>query len=401
MYDFVKIGFSSIPYANFLKQSEYLTFVKESRREYSSANTYTCRGLVFDIYDSGRITISGSLHKYWNEGQHNYNDFSYTELLNCIQDLTQRFTAYFLTGEVNNIEAGVNVILPFQSSEYISKIIGVLGTERHPITKNDLKGFQKGFHFQKSQYGIKIYNKGKQYNRLDQIIRHEIKTYKMQPLDSIRIKKVYDLCDLKKLQQVAKLLISKYEDVLINEFVDLNNLSKPQERIYLECINPDSWSSWGRDKRYKRKGQFEEIIKEFGQSDIKRVTENLICAKVGELLVNTAKSTDVFTNIQTRFNLISGLKSTDVFTVNIMSRNVDLTAIKRTCMSCGKDISHQSQNSKFCSAKYVGYEEAHKCRNSASNPKNNFFRKIDKIKANGVLFEIDEYIKPQYIRTQN
>jgi hypothetical protein len=32
-------------------------------------------GLEFKIYDTGLITLSGSLHKYWNQGAHNYNDF--------------------------------------------------------------------------------------------------------------------------------------------------------------------------------------------------------------------------------------------------------------------------------------------------------------------------------------
>ena len=40
------------------------------------------KGLEFKIYDItkstpyNRITIEGSLHKYWNNGAHNFNDFN-------------------------------------------------------------------------------------------------------------------------------------------------------------------------------------------------------------------------------------------------------------------------------------------------------------------------------------
>ncbi|WP_394776757.1 hypothetical protein [Flavobacterium sp.] len=33
-------------------------------------------GLEFLIYDTGIVLLSGSLHKYWNNGSHNYNDFN-------------------------------------------------------------------------------------------------------------------------------------------------------------------------------------------------------------------------------------------------------------------------------------------------------------------------------------
>lgn len=395
MYDFVKISFSSNQYAEYLRRSEYLTFVKESKKTHSANHIYSYNGLFFDLFDSGRIIISGSLHKYWNRGEHNYNDFGYQQLVEAISDLSTKFSPHILTGLVNNLEVGININPGFASSEYLKKVIGLNGAERHPITKNDLKGFQKGYHFQKTQWGLKIYDKGKQYNRLENILRHELKAYKMQAIQNIGISKVIDLCDFNKLSEAANYLLKIYNDLLIAEVVDINQLSRNEERIYLECINPDSWNGWTKDKRCKRLSQFNRIISDCGQTDIKILVTDLMLEKANSLLLNTPKSINLFTDIQTSYTgVLTGKVSTNL-PLYIIGKNVDPRHPVRSCLSCGKDISNQDKKSKFCSAKHVGYEQAHKCRNQATNPKNNLNKKIQLINSKGVLFPIESFLKIQ------
>ena len=48
-------------------------------------------GLEFRIYDSGTITLSGSLHKYWNNGAHNYNDFNFEAFKGVLRELNTTF----------------------------------------------------------------------------------------------------------------------------------------------------------------------------------------------------------------------------------------------------------------------------------------------------------------------
>ena len=58
---------------------------------------------------------------------------------------------------------------------------------------------------------------------------------------------------------------------------------------------------------------------------------------------------------------------------------------KRYCISCNKDISHQKENSRYCSEKYVGDR---KCRNKSSNSKHNAIRsaiRADKRKTKQLL----------------
>lgn len=63
----------------------------------------------------------------------------------------------------------------------------------------------------------------------------------------------------------------------------------------------------------------------------------------------------------------------------------------KTGFAFGKDISHQHTKSKYCSEKFVGYAEAHKCRNDNSNPRNNFKREIDDMRRKDLLFDIMPY----------
>ncbi len=249
---------------------------------------YTYNGLFFTIYDNGRIIIEGSLHRYWNQGKQNFNDYSFNDLCLTLQDLSEKFTSTILEGEVQNIECGINFILPFPVRDYLDTVITLKGTSpsrKHSIVKDDLKGFEKGYHFKKSHYGLKIYDKGKQYNRLESIVRHEFKTFRMQIIENIGIKYLSDLKDKQKIADLSKKLLEIYSSVLIAEKLPLNTLSRAQERIYLECSNDSNWGSWNRAKRAKKLKQFNQILYKHASTDIKSIVTSLLIEMREKLLV--------------------------------------------------------------------------------------------------------------------
>ena len=74
-------------------------------------------------------------------------------------------------------------------------------------------------------------------------------------------------------------------------------------------------------------------------------------------------------------------------TIKIKGKNSSTTkSIVRKCLSCGRDISSQKTNSRFCSEKEVGEKNAHSCRNKISNLKKKIFRE----QQNGILFPIQQ-----------
>jgi len=62
------------------------------------------------------------------------------------------------------------------------------------------------------------------------------------------------------------------------------------------------------------------------------------------------------------------------------------------CAGCGAIIPTPSKGQKFCSAKVVGYENAHRCRNNISNPRNNVKRSINRVLSIPLFFDLSEMI---------
>ena len=76
MIDFIKINVNNLD-ANKLEVNSLLDFLLTVNTKTGEVNPYTSayyRGLEFKIYeptektDYKRVTIEGSLHKYWNKG---------------------------------------------------------------------------------------------------------------------------------------------------------------------------------------------------------------------------------------------------------------------------------------------------------------------------------------------
>jgi hypothetical protein len=83
---------------------------------YKSANY---RGLEFKIYDSGTVTLSGSLHKYWNSGAHNFNDFNFEAFLCVLNDLKTKFTLVLDNCILKCLEIGINIIPPIPTNHIL------------------------------------------------------------------------------------------------------------------------------------------------------------------------------------------------------------------------------------------------------------------------------------------
>ena len=60
-----------------------------------------------------RCELQGSLHRYGRGGIHNADDFTAADLLATLDELITTFGINPFTSRLNNIEFGVNVVLPF------------------------------------------------------------------------------------------------------------------------------------------------------------------------------------------------------------------------------------------------------------------------------------------------
>lgn len=118
------------------------------------------KSLKFRIYDSGFFTLSGSLHKFWNGGEHNFNDFGFNEINETLSELKNKFGILPENSILKRLELGVNIVTPYRPKEIIqSCLFHGTGPFKWTYTKD------KGSYIlcAKQEYSIKIYDKTHQY----------------------------------------------------------------------------------------------------------------------------------------------------------------------------------------------------------------------------------------------
>ncbi len=194
-------------------------------------------GLEFKIYDTGLITLSGSLHKYWNSGAHNYNDFNFEAFLCVLNDLKYKFNITSEQSILKCLEIGINIIPPIPTNQLLDYCF-LHKTKPFEVQFNSDEGKYK--QVQHSQYIIKIYNKALHYKskgfEIDtEIMRFEIKYTKMQKLNE---RGIFTLQDL------ANYGLHNFKDEVLNEFNNIlfyDNTIQSKSRSISNYKNPLYW----------------------------------------------------------------------------------------------------------------------------------------------------------------
>ena len=91
--------------------------------------------------------LSGSLHKFWNNGEHNYNDLSFTNHVSTIKSIEKGFDLKLDETKIVNLEFGLNITTPILSTEIFLRGL-MLHKGKH--TLNDYKN-----HFEFKNKSIK------------------------------------------------------------------------------------------------------------------------------------------------------------------------------------------------------------------------------------------------------
>lgn len=272
------------------KEQDHVRVNQATGEEFKNS-FYSYRGLSIKVCHTGLAVVTGSLHKYKNNGVHNHDDFYYDELTAVLKDVSNVFNIQLADTQLSNIEFGVNLNMEISPSNYIDRIIILLANspvQKSPITQNDCKGFQKGIRFDASEYSLKIYNKSKQYNLAANILRIEFKTYRLRYIEKSGIRTLADLLNKEKLSCLSELyLLGIYKKLLFKEDV-LPGLSKNQQLHYLQATNPEYWISITKTQRSRLKKYIYEIYSLVG-SDYHLQGLKAISEKVDKLL-NTDKN---------------------------------------------------------------------------------------------------------------
>ncbi|WP_139302406.1 hypothetical protein [Mucilaginibacter polytrichastri] len=234
------------------------------------------KNLEFNIHTKGRIEITGSLHKYWNAGEHNYNDFTIDNIRETIQHLEHSFNIEPNTARLSNLEYGVNIMTPFDPNDFLKSLICY---KFQSFNKMNIKG-GFGNDCSLTQYRIKIYNKGLQFNQSRHILRFEKSIKKMEVLSKKHPVFLIDLIDPELHEICRNQLLAAFDDILFNETLNKTILNKPKLKCYNLINNETERLNLNAKGRCDYKKKFNELISQHGKQNFRPLLIDLINEKI-------------------------------------------------------------------------------------------------------------------------
>lgn len=253
------------------------------------------RGLTLTIRKEKYVILNGSLHRFHNDGRHNYNHFTFSDLQNTLTEINRVFKVPF-NSKIHNLEFGLNIQLPFPVEKFLHTIILYRGKTFNIIRESHFDYFQNT----RQRYILKIYDKSKEYRINDNILRIEMKVVKMQHLKSIGISHINDLSHKNKIRSLLESLLTEINRIICCE----PNISKIKNRSHknaiLKFIAPVYWvelkQQGNRFKYDKELKKFKKLIAQYNLNEIQKkvVTEintlSILLISVNSLTKNTPQS---------------------------------------------------------------------------------------------------------------
>lgn len=427
MFDGIKI-LNALGDIEALNENTCLDWINHSRNSTGELEGRTAHynNLLFSIKGKN-LRILGSLHKYFNNGEHNANDFNTLQVAETIHDLQRRFRIS-PNSLLNNLEFGVNVRTTFAPKKFLKRLICYKGVPFEKTIDNGTNFYQ----CKHDKFILKIYDKGTQYSLNSHLLRFEIKVLGMQFFASkdITIKTLHDLTNTANYEHLGSLLLEYFNQILLDEpTITPEGLSEAQKHLLDIGRNPKTWVRPQRDD-FPNKTEYDRVRKEQERREKKFVqllqdhpkaerwqqkTSALIAQKWEELTLKSCRKCLDFQDTNTPTQ-----KGENVANVNYtlirhlrQSGEPQNTPSKRTCKVTGTDISQQQNNALFLTETTLrkdsdllttlrpqhqqkkrkrqnhdeAYYIAHNIRNKHHNAANNLRNKIRKIQTANALFD--------------
>lgn len=230
-------------------------------------------GLEFRIYDNGRTTIQGSLHKFWNSGAHNYNDFNFSAFSDVLDTLKKDFGIQPEQCILNCLEVGINVTPPIPTNDILDYCF-LHKTKPFEYQKNSDEGKYK--QCEHSHYFIKLYNKALHYRKQgfdieSEIMRFEIKYKKMERVNNLGIYTLNDILN-KGFGIFKNELLTEWQNVLFYDTTIVSNSKRLTNHK-----NPLYWSDLvskpTKSNYYKHRGFLKDLTIKFSENRHQTLTE--------------------------------------------------------------------------------------------------------------------------------
>lgn len=369
------------------------------------------KNLVVEVYPNSKIIkVEGSLHRYFNDGLHNYNDFDRISLYDTIVEVCQILKITSQNADIHGIEFGVNIHTPFNPSFLLERLLS-LNTE---TAKKDQDYFFDFYEFDFAKYKVKIYNKSEQYKLDIDLLRVEVHVKKMQWLSGkgSLVKTLEDLQQLQHLQKLGEILINCFDEIIIAEPLETSTMTTKDAHQYEQLIRRYNWNNINPKQRFKQKEKFERIIDQYATGEtLKEIVRGCVHQKWNELLsISGVEVSERLYQVggineqplkPQKWNDSTGWENTppsaetgmivplEMIKGTIIPLSTNNLVLKK-CANCRKVLLNDT--SKYCDTRCKEMKDK---RNNKSNPMHKTKRKVLKIVANPnpPLFEQKEFIR--------
>eukprot|EP00825_Cyclidium_porcatum_P004221 TRINITY_DN11963_c0_g1_i2.p1 TRINITY_DN11963_c0_g1~~TRINITY_DN11963_c0_g1_i2.p1 ORF type:complete len:285 (+),score=17.49 TRINITY_DN11963_c0_g1_i2:795-1649(+) len=222
MIDGIKLELKNPDFAHQIRLNPNFDFINEVNEKtgvIEDCKTAKYKNITIRVFNSGLVLITGSLHKFKNNGVHNYDDFNFNEVIVMIDEMQKLFEFDLNKVKIDNLEFGVNITPPIPTKEVLKHLVCHKREPFKQITYPN-SDYRECKH---QQFIIKIYDKAKQYNQTEQILRVEVKCFKMGELNRIGIYYLSDLLNIDVYPVLGQMLTETWDEILyIDHTVNTN-----------------------------------------------------------------------------------------------------------------------------------------------------------------------------------
>lgn len=366
MIDYLKLNVS------YLSQSELLNNHLIKWNENYSAETgelkYPVTGKYYNMetrINPTRNEIEGSIHKLRNvvkkSQNQNYDDFTFDDLIEMIKKIENDLGLDLNNTIIENLEIGLNIHTSKSPEEILNNNL-IVWDCMTPSKNNTYKGKGKYLVFERSHDEFKIYDKGKQYERPENILRIECKIKTSELLQKKgNFKTLSNISNIPNLNRLLDFLYESFDKCIMVDTFNPETVIEPKDReTFTKGINPFTWQSLQGMSKKRFKEKFSRILELYKLDTLKKEIDSKLKAKGKELLKShdlkeCYKMNDI-TDVQ---SVTECYKMNDFVEVTETPKNGEMlqnepyiyfhSITQRKCMVTGIDISHQKDDSKFLS----------------------------------------------------
>ena len=293
------------------------------------------KDIRFRVFDTGLVVIEGSLHKYWNNGEHNFNDFDLKSVKIVLIEFLKTFKINPGDAIITQLEIGLNIQIDYPIDQVLENVFFHRKTPfKWTYTKTEGNYYQ----VEHQLYRIKIYDKSLQYKKhflIDQeLLRVEINFQGVQLRNSFGVSTISDLMSIP-FSDFSETIKKEIASILFFDFT----INHSSQLIY-KYANRNEWKKYidrnqsSSFEKHKRKLKW--FILNHSENVLNHIVET-IDEKSNELTFGGMSINDICIDINTvpldqYQNIPEHPKKED-----------------RTCIVTGFGISMQRRNSKFLS----------------------------------------------------